>query len=239
MSVILSLETSTSICSVAIHKSGVLLAESDLHLEKSHSGSLSILIEQLLAHCDLSMGSLSAVAVSSGPGSYTGLRIGMSTAKGLCFALDIPLIGVSSLDAMAKQVLPYLIGRTNSLLIPMIDARRMEVYYKCLNVDFLEVSPLGNLILEKDSFDKLYNQYDQLLLFGNGSNKARELYTGLRNLNFITGVTPKAKYLGDLAIEKFDRKEFENIAYFEPSYGKEFYSPISKKKPFVNFKKEI
>ncbi|MFQ3215163.1 MAG: tRNA threonylcarbamoyladenosine biosynthesis protein TsaB [Marivirga sp.] len=238
MSIILSIETSTSICSVAIHHDGSLVAECDLHLEKSHSGSLNLLIEQLLTHCDLSMGAISAIAVSSGPGSYTGLRIGMSTAKGLCYALEIPLIGVSSLDAMAKQVIPYLYSDQKSVLVPMIDARRMEVYYKCLDAGLKEVKPLHNLVLEKDSFDALLEQFERVILFGNGSEKALDIYSGIGNLKLISGVTPKAKHLGYLAAEKFVNNEFESLAYFEPSYGKEFYTPVSKKKPFVNFKKD-
>jgi tRNA threonylcarbamoyladenosine biosynthesis protein TsaB len=238
MSVILSIETSTSICSVAIHQDGGLLAECDLHLEKSHSGSLNLAIEQLIKHCDLTMGAIAAVAVSSGPGSYTGLRIGMSTAKGLCYALEIPLVGVSSLDAMAMQLASFLYDDQNSLLVPMIDARRMEVFYKCIDMSLNEVRPLSNLVLEIDSFADLLVQYERVILCGNGSDKAKELYSDIGNLKQVSGVTPKAKYLGYLAEEKFKNNEFESLAYFEPSYGKAFYTPVSKKKPFVNFKKD-
>jgi tRNA threonylcarbamoyladenosine biosynthesis protein TsaB len=184
------------------------------------------------------MDAISAVAVSSGPGSYTGLRIGMSTAKGLCYALEIPLIGVSSLDAMAKQVIPYLYNDQKSLLIPMLDARRMEVFYKCLDMGLKEVKPLSNLVLERDSFDTLLGQFERVILFGNGSDKAIDLYKDIGNLKLIAGVTTTAEQLGFLATEKFEKKEFENIAYFEPVYGKAFYTPVSKKKPFVNFKKD-
>ena len=237
MSTLLSIDTSTSICSVALHQDGKLLAEADLHLEKSHSGSLNLLIEQLLAHCELEMSSLSAVTVSAGPGSYTGLRIGMSTAKGLCYALDIPLIGVSSLDAMAMQVNQYIVNDGNYLLVPMIDARRMEVFYKSVDKTLEEISPLSNLILEEASFDEQLKDFETVYLLGNGADKAEELYADSGNLKIIKGVTPKAKYLGKLAYQKFLAEEFESLAYFEPSYGKEFYSPVSKKKPFLNFKK--
>lgn len=131
MSYILSIETSTAICSVAIHNEGELMANTDLHLEKSHSNSLTPLIEQLLYHCDLQMSDLTAIAVSSGPGSYTGLRIGLSTAKGLCYALEIPLISISSLDSMTIQVLNFH-KDDNSIYIPMLDARRMEIFIKFL-----------------------------------------------------------------------------------------------------------
>jgi tRNA threonylcarbamoyladenosine biosynthesis protein TsaB len=182
------------------------------------------------------MEDISAVAVSNGPGSYTGLRIGMSTAKGLCFALDVPLIGVSSLDAMALQVSKFILEGRSQLLVPMIDARRMEVFYKYLEPDLTEVQKLGNLILEEDTFDKLLSENDEIILFGNGAEKAAELYQDKRNLKIIEGVTPKAKFMGDLAFNKFQRQEFESLAYFEPNYGKEFFSPKSKKKPFVNLR---
>ncbi len=235
MSIILSIETSTFICSIALHENGIIKAQAELYLEKSHSGSLAKLIEELLAHCEYNMEQLSAIAVSSGPGSYTGLRIGMSTAKGLCYALDIPLLGVSSLNAMALQVNHFFVNDANYLLIPMIDARRMEVYYKCLTPDLSEEKKLGNLILQVDTFDQLLTKYEKLVLFGNGADKAEAMYAEKRNLKIIKDVTPEAKYLGVLGYQKFERNEFENLAYFEPSYGKEFYSPESKKKPFVIF----
>jgi tRNA threonylcarbamoyladenosine biosynthesis protein TsaB len=236
MSLILSIDTSTYICSVALHQDGIVRAEADLYLEKSHSGSLSQLIEQLLSHCDFQMNDLVAVAVSSGPGSYTGLRIGMSTAKGLCFALGIPLIGVSSLDVMALQVSKFFLENKKQLLVPMIDARRMEVFYKCLKPDLTEIEELGNLILEENTFDKLLTENEELILFGNGAEKAIGLFENKRNLKIIEGVTPKAKFMGDLAFMKFEKQEFESLAYFEPNYGKEFFSPKSNKKPFVNLR---
>jgi tRNA threonylcarbamoyladenosine biosynthesis protein TsaB len=197
MSLVLSIDTSTYICSVALHEDGIIKAEADLYLEKSHSGSLTQLIEQVLLHGDYQMEDISAVAVSNGPGSYTGLRIGMSTAKGLCFALDVPLIGVSSLDAMALQVSKFILEGRSQLLVPMIDARRMEVFYKYLEPDLTEVQKLGNLILEEDTFDKLLSENDEIILFGNGAEKAAELYQDKRNLKIIEGVTPKAKFMGE------------------------------------------
>jgi tRNA threonylcarbamoyladenosine biosynthesis protein TsaB len=112
----------------------------------------------------------------------------------------------------------------------------MEVFYKYLEPDLTEVQKLGNLILEEDTFDKLLSENDEIILFGNGAEKAAELYQDKRNLKIIEGVTPKAKFMGDLAFNKFQRQEFESLAYFEPNYGKEFFSPKSKKKPFVNLR---
>jgi tRNA threonylcarbamoyladenosine biosynthesis protein TsaB len=232
MTTILSIETATSICSIALHQEGKLLATADLFLEKSHSSSLSILIEQLVAHCDLQLDALNAIAVSGGPGSYTGLRIGLSTAKGLCYALDIPLIAISSLDAMSYHV-QHFISDKNHLLIPMIDARRMEVFYKVLLPNLESIEPLSNLILEETSFDKYAEIYSNLYLFGNGANKAQSLYAKRGNFKILQDVNPSAKFLGALAFLKFEKGEFENLTYFEPNYGKEFFSPVSKKKSFL------
>ncbi|PTB94068.1 tRNA (adenosine(37)-N6)-threonylcarbamoyltransferase complex dimerization subunit type 1 TsaB [Marivirga lumbricoides] len=198
MITILSIETATSICSVAVHQEGRLLASAELYLEKSHSSSLSLLIEQLISHCDLHLADLNAIAVSGGPGSYTGLRIGLSTAKGLCYALDIPLIAVSSLDAMSFHVQHY--GpEQNGLLVPMIDARRMEVFYKALSPSLKEIEPLSNLILEENSFDKFTEKYSTLYLFGNGAEKAYKLYQQKGNFKILEDVNPSAKFLGHLA----------------------------------------
>ncbi len=234
MSYILSIETSTAICSVAIHSDAKLMANADLYLEKSHSNSLTPLIEQLLNHCDLQMNDLNAIAVSSGPGSYTGLRIGLSTAKGLCYALDIPLISISSLDSMTTQVLNFDNG-DNSIYIPMLDARRMEVFYKVSDVNLLDLEKMSNLIIEEDSFREFIDKYERIFLFGNGAEKAWDvLKSQSPKFNLINKVNPSAQFYGDMVYDKFINKQFEELAYFEPSYGKEFYSPKSKKKSFLD-----
>lgn len=234
MSYILSIETSTAICSVAIHDEGRLMANADLYLEKSHSNSLTPLIEQLLHHCDLQMSNLNAIAVSSGPGSYTGLRIGLSTVKGLCYALDIPLISISSLDSMTIQILNFYKG-DNSIYIPMLDARRMEVFYKVSDADLIEVKKMTNLIIEEDSFQDYIEKYERILLFGNGAEKAFDLLKDQsKKFIWIDNVNPSAQFYGEMAYNKFKNKQFEDLAYFEPNYGKEFYSPKSKKKSFLD-----
>ncbi|HET8860399.1 tRNA (adenosine(37)-N6)-threonylcarbamoyltransferase complex dimerization subunit type 1 TsaB [Marivirga sp.] len=234
MSYILSIETSTPICSVAIHKDGKLMANSDLHLDKSHSNSLTPLIEELLQHCDLQMGDLNAIAVSSGPGSYTGLRIGLSTAKGLCYALDIPLISISSLDSMTTHVLNFH-KNDKSIYIPMLDARRMEVFYKVSNANLHEVEKMSNLIIEEDSFRDYIDKYDSVFLFGNGAEKAWDLLKSQsEKFILIDNLNPSAQFYGKMAYMKFENEDFEDLAYFEPNYGKEFYSPKSKKKSFLD-----
>lgn len=234
MSYILSIETSTSICSVAVHKEGKLMANADLYLEKSHSNSLTPLIEQILKHCDLSMSEIQAVAVSSGPGSYTGLRIGLSTAKGLCYALDLPLISISSLDSMIVQVFNYY-HQEGLVYIPMIDARRMEVFYKVTNFKFSELNEMSNLVLTKNSFQDYVDRYEKILLFGNGAVKAFDLLNDQsEKFLLVNNINPSAQFYGELAFKKYESKEFEDLAYFEPNYGKEFYSPKSKKKSFLD-----
>lgn len=234
MTRILSIETATSICSIAIHQDGELLANADLFLEKSHSNSLALLIEQVLDHCEISMNQLDAIAVSSGPGSYTGLRIGLSTAKGLCYALDIPLIAISSLDTMLVEVL-NIYKKERTLYIPMLDARRMEVFLKIADKDFNQILPQSNLILEADSFNEYLNDWNEIVLFGNGANKAVSVLENFSsNFHFVKHINPSAKFMGGIAHEKYNSKQFENLAYFEPNYGKEFYSPQSKKKSFLD-----
>ncbi len=233
MITILSIETATSICSVAIHRDGQTLVSADLFSEKSHSGALAILIEQLLTHCEIAFDDLNAVAVSSGPGSYTGLRIGLSTAKGLCYALSIPLIAISSLDAMTVQVMNFVDKALSVVFAPMLDARRMEVFYKIMLRDFTEIKPLSNLVVQEDSFNEYIDQYDAILLFGNGASKTKELFQDKSKIRIIEEINPSASNIGFLAYRKYEQSMFEDLAYFEPDYGKEFYSPLSKKKSFL------
>lgn len=233
MSIILSIDTSTAVCSAAIHRDAKLMANADLYLEKSHSNSLNPLIEQLLQHCDLKMQDVNAIAVSSGPGSYTGLRIGLSTAKGLCYALGIPLISVSSLDSMTTQVLSFHTS-DQSIFIPLLDARRMEVFYKVSNAHFADVETMANLIIEEDSFSQYLDNNDKIFLFGNGAEKTwKVVREKSEKFQWIDNINPSAQYYGEMAFAKFENKQFEDLAYFAPNYGKEFFSPKSKKKSFL------
>lgn len=218
MSLILSIETATTVCSVAVHKEGELLAVQSLYMDKSHSGLLAPSIKSLVEYCGHTLNDLDAIAVSEGPGSYTGLRIGVSAAKGLCFALDIPMVAVSTLEAMALGVNKY--NYTQALLCPMIDARRMEVY--CLFADH-EMNIVGTtqpVIVDKSSFSEhLMNR--QVLFFGNGAAKCREIIAS-ENAVFLPDVQPDATHIGTIATEKFRNGQFEDVAYFEPFYLKEF-----------------
>lgn len=225
MSIILSLDTSTKVCSVAIHQAGVLIGCQAYHLQKSHSNLLPVTIQQLVENCELSMSDIEAVALSAGPGSYTGLRIGTATAKGLAYSLDIPLIAVDTLDSMIAQVRPF--APQGMLLCPMIDARRMEVYCKVVDSSGKELWPTQPLVVEGNSFDAF--KESTLLLFGNGSDKLQGVLEG-SSMSFIPDIHPSAAYMGLLAYSRFSADTFEDIAYFEPEYLKEYRTNVPSQK---------
>ncbi len=225
---ILSIESSTKVCSVAIHEEEELIGSQVYHLDNSHSSLLPEIIRQLLVNCKVNPGELNAIAVSIGPGSYTGLRIGVSTAKGLAFVSKIPIIGIDTLTIMCEGVKTSMLPK-ETLLCPMIDARRMEVY--CLVQD-LNGKILWNtrpLIIEEDSF----SAFDQtpLLFFGNGAEKCK-LTLNDSNHYYIDNLHPDAKNMGRLALHKYNNNSFEDLAYLEPNYLKDFRT----NKPAVKFK---
>lgn len=229
---LLSLETSSPVCSVALHRiaDGSLVGQSELRLDKSHSTHLTILIEQLLANTGHQLAHLAAVAVSDGPGSYTGLRIGAAAAKGLCFALDIPLVAVSTLKALAVQVANGTSRPKNILFCPMLDARRQEVYAAIYTHDGQEVLAPTPLILDADTLAEQLAQYP-VLFFGHGAAKFQALLAESANAGFLAGIEPSAIAIGQLGLVAFHRQEFQDVAYYEPFYLKEVYTTTPKKQP--------
>ncbi|MCC2546204.1 tRNA (adenosine(37)-N6)-threonylcarbamoyltransferase complex dimerization subunit type 1 TsaB [Hymenobacter sp. BT175] len=224
---ILSLETSSPVCSVALHRDGKLLGQSELRLEKSHSTHLSVLVEQLLANTQHGLADLAAVAVSDGPGSYTGLRIGAAAAKGLCFALNIPLLAISTLQALAYQVAQVTAEADRYRYCPMLDARRMEVYsglYSHTGEELLAPAPL---ILDSETLSEQLTHH-RLLFFGNGAGKFQLLVAGQPNAGFLKGIEPSASAVGALAQGAFERQEFHDVAYYEPFYLKEVHTTTPK-----------
>jgi tRNA threonylcarbamoyladenosine biosynthesis protein TsaB len=214
MALILSIETSTSGCSAAVHNSGVLLSNFELFAERSSAEMLTTLIKQVLEASKLAFTNLDALAVSKGPGSYTGLRIGVSTAKGICFAKDLPLISINSLDTMVSPLF-------DGLICPMLDARRMEVYCKVISKKGEEILPTTALVINQDSFRELLEN-NQILFCGEGALKCKELIDHV-NAHFIgKEIRPRAAKMGELAYNKFEASSFENVADFEPFYLKEF-----------------
>ena len=228
MSTILSIDTATRSGSVAIHQESAMIGLQQYDIEKSHSALLHIMIEQLLVNSGVEKSQLDAIAISAGPGSYTGLRIGVSTAKGLCLALDKPLIAVNTLEAMARQVANT--NASDALLCPMIDARRLEVYCLQMNSKGEVIVETEAVIIDEKSFEKELNK-GRVLFFGDGSDKCRELIRH-ENAVFVENIVPSAREVGQLAQEKFKKGEFENLAYYEPFYLKEFRIIESKKKLF-------
>ncbi|MGF1636939.1 MAG: tRNA (adenosine(37)-N6)-threonylcarbamoyltransferase complex dimerization subunit type 1 TsaB [Cyclobacteriaceae bacterium] len=218
MSLILSIETSTNLCGVAVHRDGHLISLFENHLEKSHSQFLTLLIEQCIHTADISYKDLSAVAISKGPGSYTGLRIGTSTAKGLCYALDIPLIAVPTLEAMAHRVAS--LQTEDCFLCPMIDARRMEVYCALYSNQLQAIQDVHAHIITETSFES-YLAQKKVLFFGNGAAKCKDTIQHI-NANFLNGVHPYVDGIGKLATLKYLDQSFESTALFEPFYLKDF-----------------
>lgn len=223
MALILCIETATRSCSVALAKDGNLLHfKEEISDKYSHSEQLTSFVESLLKKHNIGFPDLDAVAVSKGPGSYTGLRIGVSTAKGLCYALDKPLIGISTLKAMASGIEKKY---PNKLYCPMIDARRMEVYMAFFQAG-KQLTNIEAHIVEKDSFSKMLVK-GEVLFFGDGAEKCQGIFSHA-NATFINNVYPSAKDMVVIAENTFIQQQFENIAYFEPYYLKEFVAGSKK-----------
>ena len=226
MSLILSIDTSTKVCSVALHQDGKLLAINELYTEKSHSGMLTTLCDNVVKYAGFSLKSLDAVAVAKGPGSYTGLRIGVSTAKGFCFALDKPLIAVNTLEAMAYQLKDFY--AETHLLCPMIDARRMEVYCQILDNQMNVISETEAKIINDSSFSKILDE-KKIVFFGDGAAKCQAEITHKNAVFLPIEVHPSAKTVGLLATKSFEKSLFENVVTFEPFYLKDFVGTQPKK----------
>ncbi len=226
MASILCIDTATEICSVALGVNGNIVASKDLTEPNQHASKLTPLIEEVLALAGKTLKELDAVAVSKGPGSYTGLRVGVSTAKGLCYALEKPLISVPTLLSLSVMALQKTNPAGNFMLLPMIDARRMEVYCAVYNQYLNEVEPTRAEIVTETSFAHLHTT--PLLFFGNGAAKCRD-QINMPGAQFIADITCSALGMVKLAEEKFLLNDTENVAYFEPYYLKDFVGTTPKK----------
>jgi len=237
MALILNIETSTRICSVSISKNGKVLSFRESDDEKSHARLLNIFIKEILDEQQLIFDDFDAIAVSKGPGSYTGLRIGVSTAKGFCYAKDKPLIAINTLQSMAKGITEKvkngeldLDGLDSSYLVPMIDARRMEVYSAFFNSEAEFVREVKAEIIEESSYKEILEN-KKMIFFGDGSEKIKETITH-PNARFINNINPSSVYMAALSERAFEKKQFEDVAYFEPFYLKDFIASIPKKNIF-------
>ena len=221
MALILGVETATPVCSVALIRDGEVMARLESHRGNDHSALLTVFVEQMLKESGIALSDLHAVAVSKGPGSYTGLRIGVSAAKGYCYALSIPLIAVPTLLSMAAGMLAHdtMPGR-HQYFCPMIDARRMEVYASVYDSSLRELSPVTATVITKDSFST-YLEQGPVIFFGNGAMKTRDVLGDHPNAVF-DAMPASAAYMGNLAETFYQQKRFEDVAYFEPFYLKDF-----------------
>ena len=221
MSRILCVDTSSFICSVSVFENLSLISSNSTEVEKSHSKFIIQLIDQSLKDANIKINEVDAFAVSMGPGSYTGLRIGVSTIKGLCYSLEKPLISINTLEILSKSALNHINNYNDFFICPMIDARRMEVFTKMLDNDFNEVEKDKALILD----DKFFNDIGggkSIYFFGDGSNKFQKI-TNNKNFHFIDNIISSSKHMGELANIKYENNQFENLITFEPFYIKDFF----------------
>jgi tRNA threonylcarbamoyladenosine biosynthesis protein TsaB len=234
MALILNIESSTEVCSAALAREGKILDLLEDITGQNHSMLMTVYIEELLKKNNISPDQLEAVAVSAGPGSYTGLRIGVAAAKGICYALKIPLIAITSLASMAHQVITnrgkHQLPSEPMFFCPMIDARRMEVYTAFFNDQEELIREIQADIIVPDTYQIFLNQ-GKVVFFGNGAAKCKETLTH-SNAVFLDNIKTSAHYMVELAEKAYQEQKFEDVAYYEPFYLKDFVATISTKNVF-------
>jgi tRNA threonylcarbamoyladenosine biosynthesis protein TsaB len=233
MAIILNIETTSDVCSVALSADSKLVNLKEDKGGKSHASKLTVFIDEILEEEKLSVSNLDAVSISKGPGSYTGLRIGVSTAKGLCYGSDIPLIAVPTLQSLAQGLLfkaqEAVQGgmQSSDLLVPMIDARRMEVYSAVFDWNNNSVEEASPVVLDENSYRGLLKK-NRVIFFGDGMEKSKELIKH-SNALFVSGIGFSAENMIPLSQYRFEHKQFEDVAYFEPFYLKDFQATKPRK----------
>jgi tRNA threonylcarbamoyladenosine biosynthesis protein TsaB len=221
LAVLLHIETATSNCSVSVSDNEQILATVELNEGFTHAEHLHPFIEQALQKAKLTPSQLNAIAVSEGPGSYTGLRIGVSAAKGLCFALNIPLISVNTLQSLSVAAIK-LITEKDVIFCPMLDARRMEVYTAMFDSELNDLETTQPKIIDEQSV-KAFDKGKFIYFFGDGMPKCKALLQQIKNAKFIEDLVPSSTNMLNLALTKYKNQQFEDIAYFEPLYLKEYF----------------
>jgi tRNA threonylcarbamoyladenosine biosynthesis protein TsaB len=232
---ILNIETSTRVCSVALAMDGKVVALQESNTENSHARQITVFAEQLMYRSGITFQDLDAIAVSKGPGSYTGLRIGVSTAKGFCYSLDKPLIAVGTLRSLAHGIILQFLKEGKNpddfLFVPMVDARRMEVYCAVYDSHLQEKRPVKAEVIDENSFRTFLQQDKPLVFIGDGATKCREVLSqASAKAIFPNEFLASAAYMAPLAEEKLQARQFEDTAYFEPFYLKDFIAGIPKVK---------
>jgi tRNA threonylcarbamoyladenosine biosynthesis protein TsaB len=223
---LLHIESATTLCSVAISENRLLLGEKSVDEGFKHAEILNGMVKEILKETDSKPAQLSAISVSIGPGSYTGLRIGLSFCKGLCYGLNVPIISISTLHSMAANAKKNLNPGLNQLLVPMIDARRMEVYTSVFDSKLSVMEETSAMIIDKNSFENYMNK--ELIFFGNGAEKCKPFISGT-SFSFINKSFCEASGQVEIASDLFLKNEFSNLTYLEPFYLKEFQTNIKAK----------
>ena len=216
---ILCIDTTSEFCSVSLFINQNLIENNNSKIERSHSKLLIKLIDDTLKNNKLKIADIDIFSISKGTGSYTGLRIGLSSIKGFCYALDKPLVSINTLKILAISALEN-IDDKDFILCPMIDARRMEVYTKSFDHNLNELSNDQAIILEKDTFDNYKDK--KVYFFGDGSDKFKKIVSR-KNFIFLDNINPDSKFMGKLSYDKFINRNFEDLSSFEPNYIKDFY----------------
>ena len=225
MTYILNIETTTKSCSVVLSFNNEIIALKESQSTYTHSENITLFISEVIKIAGISLKNIDAIAISKGPGSYMGLRIGVSTAKGLCYAIDRPLIAIDTLSAMALKV-STLKNEEKVLFCPMIDARRMEVYCALFDNNNICIVPVEAKIINQNSFDKELT-LSPVYFFGDGASKCKEVFFNNKNAFFLDDYIMSADALVPLAFKKYNSNQFENLSYFEPFYLKDFIPGIS------------
>lgn len=226
MALILCIETATEVCSAALFDDGLLVHEKSIAEGNMHASHLHLLIQDIMLVAGIKPNAIKAVAVSKGPGSYTGLRVGVATAKGLCYALNIPLIAINTLQSLtygfmqSNKVIP------NQLFIPMLDAKRMEVYTAVFNNQLITVEPTKAEVIDENSFEKYTDR--TVAFFGNGALKCKSILQKNFNGSLFLDFACNAKFMGSMAQQAYHKKEFESLSHFEPFYLKDFIATTPK-----------
>ncbi len=230
MSKILCIDTATDVCTISVYSNNQCLIYRDSGEERSHAIQLGVFIDEVLKEISLNIEDLDAIAISKGPGSYTGLRIGVSMAKGLCYAKDIPLISVCTLQSMCYGVSDSFIEEhhlKDFYYCPMLDARRMEVYTAQYSSDYLSVNDIEAKILDENSFNDLLSK-KPVIFFGNGAEKSKQVIKH-KNALYCDNFLYTSRNMRDIAFSKFENRDFEDVAYFEPFYLKDFIATVPRK----------
>ena len=228
MSCILNIDTSTNVCSVAVSQDGACIFDKEDHSGPNHAERLGTFVDEALSFIDNHAIPLDAVAVSCGPGSYTGLRIGVSMAKGICYGRDVKLLAVPTLELLCVPVLlREMVTDDDALLCPMLDARRMEVYAQLFTRSLREVRPIQADVVDADTYREYLDKHP-VYFFGNGAMKCKEVIDH-HNAHYIAGIEALAKHMLPLAERRMAREEFEDVAYFVPFYLKDFVAKQPRK----------